>query len=43
MASEEKGVVRLEDTDVVTEDEDGDKHVDMASLSKSGNAVDDEE
>lgn len=39
----DKDVVRLEDTDVVSEDEDGDKQIDMASLSKSGNSDGDEE
>lgn len=43
MTSGDKEVVRLEDTDVVSEDEDGNKQVEMEALSKSGNAVDDAE
>jgi hypothetical protein len=38
MSDGSKDVVLLEDTDVVSEDEDGEKQVDMAALSKSGNA-----
>jgi len=34
--SEEKEVISLDDTEVVSEDEDGNKRVEMEALSKSG-------
>jgi hypothetical protein len=40
--SEEKEVISLDDTEVVSEDEDGNKQVEMEALSKSGGNEDDD-